>query len=590
MAFQPGLVQRSASDRSQRQECSTSGTLLLQKANPLFRSVFIFHNEILHGAAQCGFQRHAVFLVGGDKLCHRAEHPTGLSAVRPKNCLDAAAKALHVPLHILEQFLALALFPECKRRLVPVLSALFQRLHRMGVAFLKTGTLVLHLLEKCLRLLRLFSGGIVDHILTGTRLLQSALPHSLFRQLGFQFFLLSGGSLLHDTQFALPHQQLLQDAIRLFIFLPTPCRLLFQSLPFLFRLFRRHLKRLTFLPQLHGLFRQGCHPALHAPGLFCRLRFLTVQTFQHLTAVENVVLAHCHRRPELCRLFFRLLDLLTDLFHFQRAFLHPAIAFLHLGICPLDLPFGVLIFRLCLEIAVRQPGKLFPECRQPSHPERDFQLFLFPGKLHILLCLFRLLPERFHTRFQFHDDILETHQVFLCSIQLALRLLLFIAELGDTCRLLKNIPAVGAFGADDLSDASLSDDGIAVTSHTGIHKEFRHILQTDIFAVDAVLTVTTAVQLSGNTDYSTIGISQFAGLVVDLQRNCRKAHCFPGLCAGENNVLHLVATERLGRLFPQHPAHRIADVALAAAVGSHYGGQTLVKVQLDLIGKGLKAL
>jgi len=99
--FQTGFVQCLSPHGSQRQECGTSGVLLLQKADPLLGSVFVFHDQILHGTAQCGFQCHAVFLVGGNQLCHRAEYAAGPAAICPQDCLDAAAKALHVSFHIL---------------------------------------------------------------------------------------------------------------------------------------------------------------------------------------------------------------------------------------------------------------------------------------------------------------------------------------------------------------------------------------------------------------------------------------------------------------------------------------------------------
>lgn len=129
----------------------------------------------------------------------------------------------------------------------------------MSVAFLKTVPLVLHLLELFLCLLCLFSGGVIRGILLRACLPECTLPHALFCQLGFQFFLLSGSGLLQDTQFTLTHQQILQYLVCLFVFLSPPCSLLFQGVPVLFGLFRFYLNRFPLLPQLHHLFRQGLH-------------------------------------------------------------------------------------------------------------------------------------------------------------------------------------------------------------------------------------------------------------------------------------------------------------------------------------------
>ena len=242
----------------------------------------------------------------------------------------------------------LPFFPQGECRLLLLLLAGFQCLHCMSVAFLKTVPLVLHLLELFLCLLCLFSGGIIRGILLRACLPECTLPHALFCQLSFQFFLLSGSGLLQDTQFTLPHQQILQYLICLFVFLSPPCSLLFQGVPVLFGLFRFYLNRFPLLPQLHHLFRQGLHAVFHTAGLLSRFLFLLPQALLHLPAVENVVFTDCHRRFQLGGFFLCLLNLLANFLHFQRAFLHTPIAVLHLCICPLDLPFGILVFRLCL--------------------------------------------------------------------------------------------------------------------------------------------------------------------------------------------------------------------------------------------------
>ena len=63
----------------------------------------------------------------------------------------------------------------------------------------------------------------------------------------------------------------------------------------------------------------------------------------------------------------------------------------------------------------------------------------------------------------------------------------------------------------------------------------------------------------------------------------------PRLAAVENNVGHLVAAERLGRLFPQHPTDGIEHIGFAAAVRPNNGRDAFVKIENGLIGKRLEA-
>jgi len=61
--------------------------------------------------------------------------------------------------------------------------------------------------------------------------------------------------------------------------------------------------------------------------------------------------------------------------------------------------------------------------------------------------------------------------------------------------------------------------------------------------------------------------------------------------AGENHVLHAGSTKALGRLFAQYPAYGVADIRLAAAVGTDDGGDALaVESELGALAKGLESL
>ncbi len=63
------------------------------------------------------------------------------------------------------------------------------------------------------------------------------------------------------------------------------------------------------------------------------------------------------------------------------------------------------------------------------------------------------LPQGLHLELQLGDLVVDAHQVLVGALQLALGLLLPVAEAGDTGGLLKDLPAVGALDGQDLVDA-----------------------------------------------------------------------------------------------------------------------------------------
>ena len=60
--------------------------------------------------------------------------------------------------------------------------------------------------------------------------------------------------------------------------------------------------------------------------------------------------------------------------------------------------------------------------------------------------------------------------------------------------------------------------------------------------------------------------------------------------AGEDDVLHAVAPDRAGVAFAQHPAHRVGDVALAAAVGAYDAADARLEFDFSFAAERLEAV
>ena len=227
-----------------------------------------------------------------------------------------------------------------------------------------------------------------------------------------------------------------------------------------------------------------------------------------------------------------------------------------------------------------------PLCRiaQRGQPESDFHaLFLFHQD-KVLLGFLRFTAQGFHAPFQFRQNHVEMHQIFLGAGKIALRLLLAVAVFGNARRFFKDTAPFLGTHVDHVRHFALSDNGIAVTTHAGVHKEFVDILETNRLAVDFIFTVARTVVSPGNRDFVAVKIQRPVA-VVNGQHHFRETECLALGGAAENHVLHRLDAQDTGCLFPQYPAHRVADVALAAAVGSDSRCNTGYKRHLHLVGK-----
>ena len=107
--------------------------------------------------------------------------------------------------------------------------------------------------------------------------------------------------------------------------------------------------------------------------------------------------------------------------------------------------------------------------------------------------------------------------------------------------------------------------------------------------IDPVFAFSAAVKLAGNRNFIRIN-RQIPALVSDGQRNLGKSHRAAQLGSAENHIFHLVAPQRFGGLFSQHPADCIRNIALSAAVGAYYRCQPFSEFQFYTIRKGLESV
>ena len=164
-----------------------------------------------------------------------------------------------------------------------------------------------------------------------------------------------------------------------------------------------------------------------------------------------------------------------------------------------------------------------------------------------------------------------------------------MAVLGDSRRLLKNLPAVCALHRQNLVNAALPDDRIAIPPDAGVQQQLVDVLEAAELAVDGVLAVPGAVVPPG--DHHLIGvIGKGPVRVVQGEGRLRKAHRRPLLGAAEDHVLHLGPPQGLGALLPHDPEDGIGNIGFATAVGTYNGRNVAAELNRRLIRERLKAL
>ena len=222
-------------------------------------------------------------------------------------------------------------------------------------------------------------------------------------------------------------------------------------------------------------------------------------------------------------------------------------------------------------------------------PQANFQGALFGSELQVLLRLLRLFLQGADAVFQFGKDVPQAQQILLRLAQAALGFLFPVAEAGNPRRFLKDLPPVLAARSDNAVDLALPDDRISVAAQAGIHEQLVDVPQADRHFVDEVFAVSGTVIPARDRHRVTVKIQPPVG-IVDGEGDLCISLGLAGRRAVEDDILHAGTAQRPGRLLPQHPTHRVADIALAASVRPHHGCNPAVKFEGRLIRERFKPL
>ena len=191
----------------------------------------------------------------------------------------------------------------------------------------------------------------------------------------------------------------------------------------------------------------------------------------------------------------------------------------------------------------------------------------------------RLAVERADLALQLAQDVAHAHQVLLGRLQLALGLLAALPVLPDPGGLLEDHAPVLGPRRHQLRDVPLLDDRVAARADARVEEEVADVAQAARRLVDQVLALARAVEASPDLDLAEAGVGLRCPAVGVVEREDDLGHRDGSalLGAGEDQVFHRATAQVARVLLAHHPAQRVDDVRLAAAVRPDDAGDAPVE-------------
>ncbi len=214
-------------------------------------------------------------------------------------------------------------------------------------------------------------------------------------------------------------------------------------------------------------------------------------------------------------------------------------------------------------------------------------------KLGIALGGARLPAKRRGAIVHVGEDFIQPGEIGLAGAQLLLGVAAADVKSGNARRFFQHGAALGRLGGNDGSDLALADQRRAVRTGGGVGEDERDVLGAHVAAIGAIgaaratLDAAHDFQLALGADVD--GGDGLAGLLrreqADFGEVARRARAG----AGEDHVVHAAAAHRPGAGFAHHPADRLKQVGLAAAIGAHDPGEPGLDAQFGGLYEALEA-
>ncbi len=187
---------------------------------------------------------------------------------------------------------------------------------------------------------------------------------------------------------------------------------------------------------------------------------------------------------------------------------------------------------------------------------------------------------------------LETVEIGLGGLQAGLGLVAAGVEAGDAGGFLEDAAARLRLGADDLADLALTDERGRAGAGGGVGEEDLHVAGAHLAAVDLVERARLA--LDPPRHFKDVVVVELrrgeAPAVVDGQHHLGGVAGGAVAGAGEDDVVHAGRAHVLERVLAHHPAQRLDQIRLAAAVRPDDARQARLDQEIRRLHEGLEAV
>ena len=156
------------------------------------------------------------------------------------------------------------------------------------------------------------------------------------------------------------------------------------------------------------------------------------------------------------------------------------------------------------------------------------------------LSSFSLLLQGLDLALQLVDNVFQSIQIILSLTKLAFRFLTTCLILKHSSSFFKDCPTFLWLAVEDFLNLPLGNDGEGISSQSSIHEEIMDIAQTDLFAVNLILTITAAVNVTLHPNLIGSILDKFVTVVQNHYHGCVIKR-LAGFCSRKNHIGHLAA-------------------------------------------------
>ncbi|EZP56077.1 hypothetical protein BW41_00721 [Sphingomonas sp. RIT328] len=197
----------------------------------------------------------------------------------------------------------------------------------------------------------------------------------------------------------------------------------------------------------------------------------------------------------------------------------------------------------------------------------------------------RLPPQMAGARILIGDQLVEPQQIGLGRAQFLFGVAAADVQAGDPRRILQHRAPFGRLGGDHRADPVLADQRRTVRAGRRIGEEQADVLGADVAPVDAIGAAGAALDAAHDLALGDLAAGDGR---VEQDRHFGEIARRPRRGAGEDDVLHPHAAQRLGAVLAHRPAQRFEQVGLAAAVRPDDAGQPALDDEVDRIDEALE--